>query len=145
MKQSKDIGFFGLFGPNIWKRTVCGTSVQMWQQLLGGNVAMYYIVYIFAMAGLVGLLQSLYCSALTNTATVWEHFSLFCNHSIRYFLDHDRYHASLHRSCGTQNTPSDRITLLHGLSLHHSWAHGFLWSPRRPDRWEHYPQMGDDQ
>lgn len=37
----------------MWKRTMCGTTVQMWQQLLGGNVAMYYIVYVFRMAGLV--------------------------------------------------------------------------------------------
>lgn len=51
--QSKDVSFLSLFGPRIWKRTMCGMSVQMWQQLLGGNVAMYYVVYIFEMAGLV--------------------------------------------------------------------------------------------
>ena len=32
---------------------MCGTSVQMWQQLVGGNVMMYYVVYVFSMAGLV--------------------------------------------------------------------------------------------
>ncbi|KAF7712308.1 MFS-type Sugar/inositol transporter [Penicillium ucsense] len=52
--QSKDVSFLSLFGPRIWKRTMCGMSVQMWQQLLGGNVAMYYVVYIFEMAGLSG-------------------------------------------------------------------------------------------
>jgi len=51
--ESKDVGFVGLFGPRVWKRTVCGLSVQMWQQLLGGNVMLYYLVYIFNMAGLV--------------------------------------------------------------------------------------------
>lgn len=51
--QSKGVGFFELFGPKIWKRTMLGTSVQMWQQLLGGNVAMYYVVYVFVMAGMV--------------------------------------------------------------------------------------------
>ena len=35
------------------QRTMCGTSVQMWQQLVGGNVMMYYVVYVFSMAGLV--------------------------------------------------------------------------------------------
>lgn len=30
------------------------------QQLLGGNVAMYYIVYIFSMAGMVGSPFQLY-------------------------------------------------------------------------------------
>ncbi|KAJ5414737.1 High-affinity glucose transporter [Penicillium cosmopolitanum] len=52
--QAKDISFLALFGPRIWKRTMCGMSVQMWQQLLGGNVAMYYVVYIFEMAGMTG-------------------------------------------------------------------------------------------
>ena len=51
--ESQDISFLALFGPNIWKRTMCGLTVQMWQQLLGGNVAMYYVVYIFQMAGMV--------------------------------------------------------------------------------------------
>ena len=51
--QSKDVSFLALFGPRIWKRTLCGMSVQMWQQLLGGNVVMYYVVYIFEMAGMV--------------------------------------------------------------------------------------------
>ncbi|KAJ6127620.1 High-affinity glucose transporter [Penicillium sp. IBT 18751x] len=52
--QAKDVSFLALFGPRIWKRTACGMSVQMWQQLLGGNVAMYYVVYIFEMAGMTG-------------------------------------------------------------------------------------------
>jgi MFS family permease len=51
--QAKDVSFFALFGPRVWKRTMCGMSVQIWQQLLGGNVAMYYVVYIFEMAGMV--------------------------------------------------------------------------------------------
>ncbi|KAI0016382.1 putative MFS glucose transporter [Xylariomycetidae sp. FL0641] len=61
--EAKDIGFWGLFGPKVWKRTLCGCSVQMWQQLLGGNVAMYYIVYVFTMAGLTGN-TTLYSSAI---------------------------------------------------------------------------------
>lgn len=52
--QAAGVGFLSLFGPKIWKRTLAGTSVQAWQQLLGGNVAMYYVVYIFQMAGLSG-------------------------------------------------------------------------------------------
>lgn len=54
-QEAKDISFFSLFGPKIWKRTLCGVSAQVWQQLLGGNVAMYYVVYIFNMAGMVSL------------------------------------------------------------------------------------------
>ncbi|KAI5250023.1 general substrate transporter [Aureobasidium subglaciale] len=57
-QNTEGVSFLGLFGKKMWKRTMCGTTVQMWQQLLGGNVAMYYansgldIVYIFQMAGL---------------------------------------------------------------------------------------------
>ncbi|OQE36321.1 hypothetical protein PENCOP_c012G03193 [Penicillium coprophilum] len=52
--ESHNVSFLALFGPRVWKRTMCGMSVQMWQQLLGGNVAMYYVVYIFEMAGMTG-------------------------------------------------------------------------------------------
>lgn len=51
--ESKDIGYLGLFAPGIWKRTLVGVSVQVWQQFLGGNVMLYYLVYIFNMAGMV--------------------------------------------------------------------------------------------
>ena len=37
MQESKGVGIVELFGPKIWKRTMCGCSVQMWQQLVGGN------------------------------------------------------------------------------------------------------------
>lgn len=53
-REAKDVSLFALFGPRVWKRTMCGVSVQVWQQLLGGNVAMYYVVYIFQMANMVG-------------------------------------------------------------------------------------------
>lgn len=42
---------------------MAGTFVQLWQQLLGGNVMMYYIVYVFNMAGLTGNVN-LYSSAI---------------------------------------------------------------------------------
>ncbi|KAK7901042.1 hypothetical protein LTR67_003328 [Exophiala xenobiotica] len=38
----------------MWKRTLAGFSVQMWQQNSGANVMTYYVVYIFLMAGLTG-------------------------------------------------------------------------------------------
>lgn len=64
--ESKDIGYLGLFAPRVWKRTMVGVSVQVWQQLLGGNVMLYYLVYIFNMAGLVSPLHlGTYC-ALAN-------------------------------------------------------------------------------
>ncbi|KAM0273252.1 hypothetical protein ACHAQH_008349 [Verticillium albo-atrum] len=53
-REASDISFLGLFGPGIWKRTLAGCSVQVWQQLLGGNVMLYYLVYVFNMAGMSG-------------------------------------------------------------------------------------------
>lgn len=38
----------------MWRRTLAGISVQVWQQLTGANVLIYYVVYIFQMAGLMG-------------------------------------------------------------------------------------------
>ena len=38
----------------MWKRTITGFTVQMWQQNSGANVMTYYVVYIFQMAGLSG-------------------------------------------------------------------------------------------
>ncbi|KAL6903909.1 general substrate transporter [Trichoderma evansii] len=52
--ESKEVGYLGLFAPKMWKRTVVGISAQVWQQLLGGNVMLYYLVYIFNMAGMSG-------------------------------------------------------------------------------------------
>lgn len=43
-REASDVSFLGLFGPGIWKRTLAGCSVQVWQQLLGGNVMLYYLV-----------------------------------------------------------------------------------------------------
>ena len=54
--ESKDIGYLGLFAKDVWKRTLVGVSVQVWQQLLGGNVMLYYLAYIFNMAGMVGFI-----------------------------------------------------------------------------------------
>ncbi|KAL4918778.1 general substrate transporter [Aspergillus aurantiobrunneus] len=38
----------------MWKRTLAGFTVQMWQQNSGANVMTYYVVYIFMMANLTG-------------------------------------------------------------------------------------------
>lgn len=43
-----------LFKPGILRRVVLGCSLQMWSQLSGMNVMMYYIIYVFEGAGLTG-------------------------------------------------------------------------------------------
>lgn len=64
--ESKDIGYLGLFAPKVWKRTLVGVSAQVWQQLLGGNVMLYYLAYIFSMAGMVGALAITACGKRAN-------------------------------------------------------------------------------
>ncbi|KAH0834877.1 general substrate transporter [Lanmaoa asiatica] len=46
--------FADLFKPGILRRVSLGCSLQMWSQLSGMNVMMYYIVYVFEGAGLTG-------------------------------------------------------------------------------------------
>jgi hypothetical protein len=54
--DSSAADFFGLFSPKLWKRTMCGCFVQVWQQLIGKNVMLYYLVYIFNVAGMVSII-----------------------------------------------------------------------------------------
>lgn len=53
-EQSKSVTYFELFNKRNLRRTVVGISAQVWQQMCGMNVMMYYIVYIFEMAGFTG-------------------------------------------------------------------------------------------
>jgi sugar porter (SP) family MFS transporter len=43
-----------LLKPGIFRRVGLGCSLQMWSQLTGMNVMMYYIIYVFQGAGLTG-------------------------------------------------------------------------------------------
>lgn len=46
--------YFDLLKPGILRRVSLGCSIQMWSQLSGMNIMMYYIVYVFEGAGLTG-------------------------------------------------------------------------------------------
>jgi sugar porter (SP) family MFS transporter len=52
--DNADATFFELFKPNMIMRTHIGVFTQIWSQLTGMNVMMYYITYVFLMAGLSG-------------------------------------------------------------------------------------------
>lgn len=47
-------GWQKFFKNGMWRRTMAGVSVQVWQQLSGANVMTYYVVYVFKMASLTG-------------------------------------------------------------------------------------------
>ncbi|CCE62062.1 hypothetical protein TPHA_0B03900 [Tetrapisispora phaffii CBS 4417] len=53
-KEADAFTYFDLFRKKTIRKTIVGMSAQMWQQLCGMNVMMYYIVYIFQMAGYSG-------------------------------------------------------------------------------------------
>jgi len=53
-RQAKDVTYWELFSKRNINRTHIGIFCQIWSQLTGMNVMMYYITYVFAMAGLKG-------------------------------------------------------------------------------------------
>ncbi|PCH41869.1 general substrate transporter [Wolfiporia cocos MD-104 SS10] len=72
-------GWLDLLAPGMARRVMLGCSVQMWSQLSGINVMMYYIVYVFEGAGLTGRrgnltadsIQYVLNTALTFCATLY--------------------------------------------------------------------------
>jgi len=53
-RQNADVTFLELLQPRMINRTHIGVFTQIWSQLTGMNVMMYYITYVFTMAGLQG-------------------------------------------------------------------------------------------
>ncbi|KAK7202729.1 general substrate transporter [Myxozyma melibiosi] len=51
---SAGVTYFDLFKKGSRLRTFVGVTAQIWQQLTGMNVMMYYVVYTFEMAGYTG-------------------------------------------------------------------------------------------
>ncbi|KAK9479319.1 general substrate transporter [Lipomyces japonicus] len=78
IQLAKTVTVADLFGPGSRLRTTVGISVQVWQQLTGINVMMYYVVYTFAMAGYGGntglvssSLEYVVNMVMTMPALVW--------------------------------------------------------------------------
>ncbi|KAK4160257.1 general substrate transporter [Cladorrhinum sp. PSN259] len=51
-RANADVSYFELFTLKMLNRTSIGVFTQIWSQLTGMNVMMYYITYVFTMAGL---------------------------------------------------------------------------------------------
>jgi len=51
-RANADVSYFELFTLKMINRTSIGVFTQIWSQLTGMNVMMYYITYVFTMAGL---------------------------------------------------------------------------------------------
>jgi sugar porter (SP) family MFS transporter len=53
-RRHADVTYLDLFKPNMLNRTIVSLFTQIWSQLTGMNVMMYYITYVFGMAGYSG-------------------------------------------------------------------------------------------
>ncbi|EGW32525.1 high affinity glucose transporter [Spathaspora passalidarum NRRL Y-27907] len=78
-ESAKSIGYATLFRKKYLRRTLTAIFAQIWQQLTGMNVMMYYIVYIFQMAGYSGNANLVASSIqyVLNTATTVPALFLF--------------------------------------------------------------------
>ncbi|GAA5889561.1 hypothetical protein JCM5296_005985 [Sporobolomyces johnsonii] len=56
--------YLDLLKPNVRRRVFLGMSEQMWSQLTGMNVMMYYVVYVFQSAGINGRQGELIASSV---------------------------------------------------------------------------------
>ncbi|VDB92528.1 unnamed protein product [Peniophora sp. CBMAI 1063] len=59
-----------LLKPGIFRRVSLGMSMQMWSQLSGMNIMMYYIVYVFQGAGLSGRRANLIADSVNYVLNV---------------------------------------------------------------------------
>ncbi|KAI1819108.1 high-affinity glucose transporter [Xylaria intraflava] len=76
-KQNADVSWFELIKPSMINRTHIGLFTQIWSQLTGMNVMMYYISYVFTMAGLGNDLlpsgiQFIINVVMTVPALIWQ-------------------------------------------------------------------------
>ncbi|KAI1121916.1 high-affinity glucose transporter [Nemania abortiva] len=76
-RQNADVSWFELVRPGMINRTHIGLFTQIWSQLTGMNVMMYYIAYVFTMAGLGGDLlpsgiQFIINVVMTVPALIWQ-------------------------------------------------------------------------
>jgi len=75
-REVAETSFAALVKPRILKRVILGMSIQMWSQLCGMNIMMYYIVFIMRGAGiadelLTASIQYIINVALTLPAILW--------------------------------------------------------------------------
>ncbi|KAH8671339.1 high affinity glucose transporter [Xylariales sp. PMI_506] len=76
-RRNADVTYLELVKPKMINRTLIGCFTQIWSQLTGMNVMMYYITYVFTMAGLGGnvllpsSIQFIINVLLTVPALIW--------------------------------------------------------------------------
>jgi MFS family permease len=121
---SKDIGYLGLFTPKVIKQTMVGVSVQVWQQMLGGNVALYYLVYLLNMAGMVSFHRDLEIWEARLTLVDWKCCLDVQHHSICHLPRYHRRYSAFHRPPEPSLASDQRRHRLLHHPLHHWCNHG---------------------
>jgi hypothetical protein len=69
-REQAETSFGALVKPRIVKRVILGMSIQMWSQLCGMNIMMYYIVFIMRGAGIADELLTASIQYIINVAMV---------------------------------------------------------------------------
>ncbi|KAH7077750.1 general substrate transporter [Paraphoma chrysanthemicola] len=67
-REQAETSFGALVKPRIVKRVILGMSIQMWSQLCGMNIMMYYIVFIMRGAGIADELLTASIQYIINVA-----------------------------------------------------------------------------
>ncbi|KAH3943387.1 hypothetical protein HBI56_110270 [Parastagonospora nodorum] len=67
-REQAETSFGALIKPRIIKRVILGMSIQMWSQLCGMNIMMYYIVFIMRGAGIADELLTASIQYIINVA-----------------------------------------------------------------------------
>lgn len=67
-REQAETSFGALVKPRILKRVILGMSIQMWSQLCGMNIMMYYIVFIMRGAGIADELLTASIQYIINVA-----------------------------------------------------------------------------
>jgi len=62
--------YMDLFRPGVMRRVSLGMSLQMWSQLTGMNIMMYYVIYVFRGAGITGTRANLIASSVQYVLNV---------------------------------------------------------------------------
>ncbi|BGP57934.1 high affinity glucose transporter [Rhodotorula sphaerocarpa] len=75
--------YMDLLKPDVRRRVFLGCSEQMWSQLTGMNVMMYYVTYVFQASGLTGRRGELIASSVQYALNV-----LFTLPALFYLVDH---------------------------------------------------------
>ena len=129
MQQSRGVGMIELFGPKIWLRTMCGCSVQMWQQLVGGNGkhtknSLEHQQRHLANSYFFCSDDVLRCLRVQHGWPHRKHHSLLVCHPVCHLLGDNRHHLALHRSRRPSYASSDRCRLLPDTAFHYRWCDG---------------------